>query len=111
LKNLDIMTRYSLVLNKRGTILSFRVIDAEPEKFPVKDMTGRHFSRLIGEDCRKDLRYILQQISKTRQMGSFQTFFSPQGMHAGPVVEWTIEPKAGSIFSAARFVLTGKDPE
>ena len=105
------MTRYSLVLNKKGTILSFKVVDAEPERFPVKDMTGRHFSRLIGEDCRKDLRYILQEISRTRQAGSFQTFFSPRGMHAGPVVEWTIEPKAGNIFSAARFVLIGKDPE
>ncbi|MBN9380472.1 MAG: hypothetical protein J0H74_06890 [Chitinophagaceae bacterium] len=105
------MTRYSLVLNKKGTILSFKVVDADPERFPVKDMTGLHFSWLIGENCKKDLRYILQEISRTRQTRSFRTFFSPRGNLAGPVVEWTIEPKPGNIFSTARFVLIGKDPE
>lgn len=50
--NASIMTRYSLVVNKRGTILSFKVVDADPELFPVRDMTGHHFSRLIGEDLR-----------------------------------------------------------
>jgi len=77
------MTRYSLVVNKRGTILSFKVVDADPKLFPVKDMTGRHFSRLIGDDCRKDLGHILHEISRTRQAGSFRTFFSPRGSHAG----------------------------
>lgn len=105
------MTRYSLILNKKGTILSFKAVDVDPERFPVKDLTGRHFSRLIGEDCRRDLRHILQQILRTRQAGSFRTFFSPRGVHAGPVIEWTIQPKPGNIFSTARFVLTGKDPE
>jgi len=105
------MTRYSLVLNKKGTILSFKVVDADPEQFPVKDMTGRHFSRLIGEDCRKDLRYILQEISRSRQIGSFQTFFSPRGTHTGPVVQWTVQPKPGNIFTTTRFVLIGRDPE
>jgi len=110
-ENTNIMTRYSLVLNKKGTILFFKVIDADPERFPVKDMTGRHFSRLVGEDCKKDLRYILREISRTREARSFRTFFSPRGTHAGPVLEWTVQPKSVSIFSTARFVLTGKDPE
>ena len=105
------MVRYSLVLNKKGTILSFKVMEADPEWFPVKDMTGRHFSRLIGEDCKKDLTHILQEISRSRQTGFFRTFFRPRGAHAGPVVEWTIQPKPGNIFSTARFVLIGKDPE
>lgn len=105
------MTRYSLVLNKNGTILSFKALDVDPERFPVRDLTGSHFSRLIGEDCKKDLRYILREILKTRQMGSFRTFFRPRGAHAGPVVEWTIQPHPGSIFSTARFELIGKDPE
>jgi hypothetical protein len=105
------MTRYSIVLNKRGTILSFKVVDADPELFPVKNMTGRHFSRLIGDDCRKDLGHILDEISRTRQTGSFHTFFSPRGSHAGAVVEWTVQPKPASIFSTARFELIGRDPE
>jgi len=105
------MTRYSLILNKKGTILSFKVMDADPEHFPVKDMTGRHFSRLIGEDCKKDLSHILQEISRTRRTGSFRTFFSPRGSYAGPVVEWTVQPKPGNIFTTARFELVGKDPE
>jgi hypothetical protein len=106
------MMRYSLVLNKKGTILSFKVMDADPERFPVKDMTGRHFSRLIGEDCRKDLKYILQQISRTRQAGNFRTLFSPRGMNVGPVIEWTIQRRPGSFFfSTARYELIGNDPE
>ena len=105
------MTRYSLVVNKRGTILSFKVLDADPELFPVKDLTGRHFSRLIGEDCKKDLGHILHEISKTRQAGNFRTFFSPRGSHAGAVVEWEVHPKPGNIFSTARFEMIGKDPE
>jgi len=109
--NTSIMTRYSLIVNKRGTILSFKVVDADPELFPVHDMTGRHFSRLIGEDCKKDLGYILHEISRTRQASSFRTFFSPRGSHAGAVVEWTVQPKPGNIFSTARFELIGKDPE
>lgn len=108
---ISIMTRYSLVLNKKGTILSFKVMDVDPERFPVSDMTGRHFSHLMGEDCKKDLRHILQDISKTRQTGSFRTFFRPRGAHAGPVVEWTILPKPGNIFTTARFELIGKDAE
>jgi len=105
------MTRYSLVVNKRGTILSFKVVDADPKLFPVKDMTGRHFSRLIGDDCRKDLGHILHEISRTRQAGSFRTFFSPRGSHVGAVVEWTVQPKTGNIFSTTRFEMIGKDPE
>lgn len=106
------MTRYALILNKKGTVLSFKVMDADPERFPVKDVTGHHFSRLIGEDCKKDLQYILKEIARTRQIGSFRTFFSPRGAHAGPVVEWTIQPRPGSFFSMApRFELVGKDPE
>src|SRR6187402_2712461 len=101
------MTRYSLVLNKKGTILSFKVIDADPERFPVRNVTGHHFSRLIGEDCKKDLRHILQEITRTRQTRSFRTFFRPRGAHSGPVVEWTIQPRRGRFFSLPRFELVG----
>jgi hypothetical protein len=105
------MARYSLIINKKGTILSFKVLDADPEKFPVKDLTGHHFSHLVGQNCKKDLGYILQEISKTRQTGNFRTFFSPKGIHAGAVVEWTVQPKPGNIFTSTRFVLIGKDPD
>ncbi len=105
------MTRYSLVVNKKGTILSFKVVDADPELFPVKNVTGRHFSRLVGENCKKDFKYILQEISKTRRTASFWTFFSPRGSHSGPVIEWTVQPKPGGIFTTTRFELIGKDPE
>ena len=105
------MTRYALVLNKKGTILSFKVVNADPERFPANDITGSHFSDLIGEACRKHLDDILREISRTRKPGSFHTFFSPSTSQPGPIVEWTVEPQHPRLFTAPRFVLTGKDTE
>jgi hypothetical protein len=105
------MTRYTIELNKKGMILSFKVINADPDRFPVKNLTGRHFSYLVGDDCRRDLRSIFQQISKTRQPAVFRTLFAPKGPHSGPVVEWTVQAKSVSIFWMSRYLLTGRDPE
>jgi hypothetical protein len=108
------MTQFSIIVNKKGTILSYKAIDADPRKFPVKNLRGSHFSRLIGTDCKKDLRSIMQETSKTRKPSFFQTFFLPKGSFEGPVIEWTIQPKAGSLLDALfpeRYLLLGKEPE
>lgn len=105
------MTRYTIILNKKGTILSFKVVDADPDRYPVKDLTGRHFSHLVGDDCRRDLRCIFQEVSQTRLPFSFKTLFAPKGKHEGPVVEWTVQPKSISVFTRTRYLLIGKDPE
>jgi hypothetical protein len=109
--NPNTMAQYSLLLNKKGTILSISAINVDPKRFPVQKMTGRHFSRLIGSDCKKDLRHIMQETLKTRQPGSFRTFLAARGAQDGLVLEWTIQPKSGSIFFPARYVLVGRDPE
>ena len=105
------MTRYTIELNKKGTITSFKVIDADPDRYPVKDLTGRHFSHLIGDDCRRDLRTIFQHITKTRQSVSFRTLFAPKGPHSGPVLEWTVRPKSVGFLGLSRYSLIGRDPE
>jgi hypothetical protein len=105
------MAQFSILLNKKGTILSFNVTDADPKRFPIKKLTGRHFSQLIGVDCKKDLRHIMRETSKTRKPGNFRTFLAARGSQEGPVVEWTIMPKAGYVLLPARYLLIGKDPE
>jgi hypothetical protein len=108
------MAQYSLLLSKKGTILSFSVKDPDPNKFSVRKLTGRHFSSLIGADCKKDLRNIIQQISKTRKPGNFTTFLSAEGTYEGPAVEWTIQPKSGSLLTQllpSRYLLIGRIPE
>ena len=108
------MTQFSIVVNKKGTILSYEALNADPKRFPVKNLRGSHFSRLIGIDCKKDLRNILLETSKTRKPASFQTFFCPKGANEGPVVEWTIQPKSGNLLAdllSERYLLVGREPE
>jgi hypothetical protein len=108
------MTQFSIVVNRKGTILSYEAINADPRRFSVKNLRGSHFSRLIGTDCKKDLRNILQETSKTRKPTSFQTFFLPKGSFEGPVIEWTIQPKSGNLLDVLlpeRYLLVGKEPE
>lgn len=105
------MAQYSLLISKKGTILSITAMNVDPKRFPVQKLTGRHFSRLIGTDCKKDLQNIIQEISKTRKPGNFRTFLASRGSHEGPVVEWTIQPKTGNILLPTRYMLVGKDPE
>ncbi len=112
LTNSLFMTQYSILLNKKGTILSCSVTDADESRFPVKKkLTGRHFSYLIGMDCKKDLRSIIQETTKSRKPSNFKTFFSPQGSHEGPLVEWTMIPKSTSILLPTRYLLIGKAEE
>ena len=73
------MTQYSILLNKNGTILSFKFVDADAQKLPTKNLKGRHFSRLIGLDCKEDLRFLMQETTKTRKPGTFRTFSPPKG--------------------------------
>lgn len=106
------MTQYSITINRKGTIMSLQVVDADPNRFPVKNLKGNHFSRLLGTDCRKDLSYMLQETAKTRQPGSFRTFLPPKGANEGPTLEWTILPKASTllnIFFPTRYLLVGKE--
>jgi hypothetical protein len=105
------MTQYSILLNKKGMILSFEVIDADPQKLPSKNLKGRHFSRLIGLDCKEDLRSLIKETTKTRIPGTFRTFSPPKGFCEGPVVEWTIQPKVGWLFVPTRYLVVGKEPE
>jgi hypothetical protein len=102
------MTQYSILLSKKGTIVSFKAVNADPKKFPVKNLKGRHFSRLIGLDCKKDLRFIIQETSKTHKPASFRTFFAARGSSEGPVVEWTIQAKSGWLLAPTRYLLLGK---
>lgn len=104
------MTQYSILLNKKGTIISFKVVDADPKRFPTKNLRGKHFSRLIGRDCRKDIYDIIQQISKTQEPASFRTFFAPRQYSEGPIVDWTIQSKSGWLFAPTRYILVGKEP-
>jgi hypothetical protein len=106
------MTQYSLTINKKGTIMSLQVVDADPNRFPVRNLKGNHFSRLLGSDCRKDLSYMLRETDKTRKPSSFRTFLPPKGSNEGPLLEWTILPKSATllnIFFPARYVLVGKE--
>jgi hypothetical protein len=106
------MAQFSILLNKKGTILSFNVMDADPKRFPIKKLTGRHFSLLVGVDCKKDLRHIMKQTSKTRKPSSFRTFLAAaRGAQEGPIVEWTLLPKSGYVLLPSRYLLIGKDPE
>ena len=105
------MTQYSILLNKKGTIVSFKVVDADPKRFPSKNLKGKHFSRLIGLDCKEDLHFIIEETTKTRKPGTFRTFSPPRGFCEGPVVEWTIQPKAGWLLAPTRYLLVGKEPE
>lgn len=105
------MTQYSILVNKKGTILSFKVADADPSRFPVKNLIGKHFSRLIGTNCKKDLHRIMQEASKTSKPGNFTTFLPARGTSSGPVVEWTVQPKSGNILDMllpARYLLIGR---
>lgn len=102
------MTQYSILLSKKGTIVSLKVESADPKRFPVRNLRGKHFSRLVGLDCRKDIYDLIQHISKTQQPASFRTFFAPRGAFEGPVVEWTIQPKTGWFFGPTRYILSGK---
>jgi hypothetical protein len=104
------MTQYSILLSKTGTIVSLKIVDADPERFPVKNLRGKHFSRLIGLDCRKDIYDIIQRISRTNEPTSFKTFFASRGSSEGPVVEWTIQPKSGWLLAPTRYLLLGKEP-
>lgn len=108
------MTQYSVLVNKKGTILSFKIIDADPAKFPVKKLKGSHFSKLIGFNCKKDLQHILEEASKTQKPANFQTYIRSTAGFDGPVVEWTVRPKSGTILDVlfpARYELTGKSEE
>lgn len=106
------MTQYSLTINKKGTIMSLQVIDADPKRFPVRNLKGNHFSRLLGTDCRKYLSNILREATQSRETRSFRTFLPPKGANEGPLLEWTIQPKSGtllSIFSSQKYLLVGKE--
>jgi hypothetical protein len=108
------MAQYSILLSKKGTILSLKVADSDAKKIPVKKLTGRHFSHLIGSDCKKDLRNIIQETSKSRKPGSFRTFFAARGSFEGPVVDWIIQPRSNNflnILMPARYMLIGVVPE
>ncbi len=104
------MTQYSVLLNKKGTIVSCKVVDADSQKLPVKNLKGRHFSRLIGLDCKVDLRFIIDETSKTGKPSTFRTFSPPRGFAEGPVVEWTIQPKSGWFLAPTRYLLVGREP-
>src|SRR3981081_3975888 len=96
---LSYMAQYSLLLNKKGTILSITAMNVDPKRFPVQKLTGRHFSHLVGTDCKKDLRNIMEETSKTRKPGIFRTFLASRGSREGLVLEWTIQPRSGSFLS------------
>jgi hypothetical protein len=103
------MAQYSIVVNGKGTILSVKSINIDPKKMPVKRLTGRHFSHLIGADCRKDLRNIMHETTKSRQPGNFRTFFAARGHSEGAVVEWTIQARYRNLINMVmpRYVLVG----
>jgi len=102
------MTQYSILISKKGTIVSLKVENADLKRFPVKNLKGKHFSRLVGLDCRKDIYDLIQHISKTHQPANFRTFFAARGSQQGPVVEWTIQPKVSWFFAPTRYILSGK---
>ena len=106
------MTQYTILLSKKGTMVSLKVVNADPDRVPVKSLKGKHFSRLVGQDCRKDIYDMIQQISTTHQSASFRTFFVPKGSSKGPVVEveWTMQPKSGWLLAPTRYLLLGKEP-
>ena len=104
------MTQYSILLSKTGTIVSLKIVNADPKRFPVKNLRGKHFSRLIGLDCRKDIYDLIQRISRTNEPASFTTFFASRGASEGPVVEWTIQTKSGWLLTPTRYLLVGKEP-
>jgi len=104
------MIQYSVLLNKKGTIVAFKVVDADPRKLPIKNLKGRHFSRMIGLDCKDDLRFLIEETAKTRQPGTFRTFSPPVGFVEGPVVEWTIRQKTGWMLQPTRYLLVGREP-
>ena len=104
------MTQYSILLSKTGTIVSLKIVNADPKKLPVKNLKGRHFSRLIGMDCRKDIYDMIQQITRTNEPASFKTFSAARGNAEGPVVEWTMQPKSGWLLAPTRYLLIGKEP-
>ena len=102
------MTQYSILLSKKGTIVSLKVDNADPKKFPVRNLKGKHFSRLIGLDCRKDIYDLIQHITRPQEPANFRTFFPARGSSEGPVVEWTIQPKVSWFFAPTRYILSGK---
>lgn len=104
------MTQYSILLSKTGTIVSLKIVNADPKRFPVKNLKGRHFSRLIGMDCRKDIYDMIQQISRTNEPASFRTFCASSGNSEGPVMEWTMQCRSGWLLAPTRYLLTGKEP-
>lgn len=104
------MTQYSILLSKTGTIISIKIVNADPQRFPVKNLRGKHFSRLIGLDCRKDIYDIIQQVSRTNEPASFKTFLASGASSEGPVLEWTIQPKSGWLLAPTRYLLVGKEP-
>ncbi len=60
--------------SNKGIIVSLKAVNADPEKFPVKNLKGRHFIRLVGLDCRKDLCDIIQDL-QDKSACQFQNFF------------------------------------
>ncbi|HEY4060475.1 MAG TPA: hypothetical protein VGM30_01165 [Puia sp.] len=105
------MTKYSIQVNSKGTILSLTVENPDPIRFPTRGLIGRNFCRLIGWDCRRDLQLILRNISRTHQPARFSTFIAPKGAAEGPVMEWTIHPKGRTLLLASKYVLYGTEPE
>jgi len=108
------MTQYSILVNKRGTILSMEVKNADSTKLPVNKIKGRHFSRIAGFDCRKYLRLIMEQTSKSQEPTVFQTFFLVTGVAQNQIVEWTILPRTNHAnhlldkFIPTKYLLVGK---
>ena len=106
------MTQYSIVINRKGTIMSLQVENADPSRFPVKNLKGNHFSRLLGTDCRKDLGNMLRLTDKTGASCNFKTFLPPKGAHEGPFMEWTIQARSPTLldlFLPVRYQLVGRE--
>jgi hypothetical protein len=105
------MTKYSIHVNGNGTILSLKVENPDPVRFPSGNLIGKNFSRLVGWDCRKDLKMILKSIAKTHQPARFSSFIAPKGANAGPFLEWTIQRKGRTLLLANKYELCGAEPE
>ena len=105
------MTKYSIQVNSKGTILSLKVENPDPIRFSSRNLIGKNFSRLIGWDCKKDLKLILRNISKTHQPARFSTFIAPKGSNEGPIMEWTIHPRGRTLLLSNKYLLCGTEPE
>jgi hypothetical protein len=84
------MTKYSILVNQKGTILSFHVENPDTDRFPSEDLTGHNFGRLVGFNCWQDLDTLRKRVSKSRRPASFSTFVDLRNSGVHPIIDWTI---------------------